>query len=907
MDDCEEIKFYSPKDVIGGQVKPPACDPVDVHVPNELREPTDNYDPSDNIVVKLDPIRLFNISKEASCNAIDEQLIGEPGKDKFVVSEAAISEDLDIFVIDDISTQVIRYIFDNKLIEVIQQQLYTRTCTAEWLVDMTGMTYDQAQRLISRAQAIQWQLDERAQQIADAGIDCYYANTPQAAMCDQEHGYISGADYFAPEKYFTEQQIIDYFAEVDEYGKRKRPYSDLQGGIMYYYVPFGVFKSKLSQEDADNMALQAAIAAIVCLFVNDPIIVDCTDEDRPDRPRSGGKDKVPTPTQTQWDQWVKDHNAYSYNLVKPVGTVQIPEGTVVSYSSIEDANERAKQLGWSRLVCYYINDRQEAACDDEEARGDGIIPGPDNPRIDADIRRHVKGQHVVVPEGYIQSDISIKDANDQAVLLTQVLLECCYTNDPQEAVCPPIEVYDEGGNLITVLPAPTGSAAVPQAIDSWVVPAGTFFACQTGDKTPQEIKESLNRQAYELAQLQLVCYYCNQVVLPTCVPSWVIDVITRGVRAQARIVIPADDRHPEDVIVEVGEMYTMKQLELPLEPARIYNPFTGEKEDISKWSINATAGVPPDYICYQDYYPDPYITNVTNQTIKQTGAQCPFSNDLVIAGCRVNDPYGGVGRTPADEPYIFFSQHPREDIPGESHCISDVLSSPITDEYVEVPAGTFVFTELDVPDAPQQGDPDYDYDAVSAMVKQAANDAALTMAKAMLYCVFANPVTYVSCDTDGGYVNYLCADKWWFSQNLSYVYPGRQLMDGSPTIDAPIVIPYGMFISKESIQEVYDMAEIYANSMMFCFFGNTEQYCTCEEKGESGTQYSEGKITENVIIDQNPYKADMEAKKLACATVVCIDLEQGPEGPEGPQGPQGPTGPPGQPGSCPGECMGVYT
>lgn len=91
-----------------------------MHVPNELREPTDNYDPSDNIVVKLDPIRLFNISKEASCNAIDEQLIGEPGKDKFVVSEAAISEDLDIFVIDDISTQVIRYIFDNKLIEVIQ-------------------------------------------------------------------------------------------------------------------------------------------------------------------------------------------------------------------------------------------------------------------------------------------------------------------------------------------------------------------------------------------------------------------------------------------------------------------------------------------------------------------------------------------------------------------------------------------------------------------------------------------------------------------------------------------------------------------------------------------------------------------------------------------------------------------
>lgn len=901
MADCEDLIFYSPKDKLGGIRKETACEPVATHVPNELREPQDEY--TGQPTYELPPVRVFNIEKSARCSDIGA--IGDPGKDVYIVQDSALFKDVNIRIVDDIPSSVLDYIRTNNLISVIQDEAYSRNLQPEWLVKMTGMKYEQAQRLVYVIQSEQNQLDVRAQAIADTGIECYYVNNQQAMLCDMEYGSRSARDLFGDD--FTEQQIIDYFNELDDKGKRIRPYSDLHGGVMYHLIPPGIIKSGISEAEADRLALQAANAALVCLFVNPLVTVDCRDHERPDKPAYGGNDPVPTPTEQEWQLWVTEHHAEGYNLRRPVGTVVIPEGTIVSYQSQDDAEQRARQLGWSRLVCYYINDRQEASCEDEQSRAYGIVPGPDSPPQDADIAGNKKGQRVVVPEGYIQSEISIQQANEKAIAITQVLLECCLTNDEYKAECDPIIVRDEHGQLRTIYPA-DGDYMPEQAVTSYVVPAGTFFQCQQAGQSVEDIKEHLNQQAKQLAELQLVCYYCNEIVLPTCVPDWVVQAVTTGVvvEAEGGIVIPAHDEQPQRIIPK-GSVYT---LELPLEPSDIYNPYTGGKEDISQWSINATAGVPKNSICYKDYYPAQYVVEEVNEPVRQEGAECPFSNDLVIAGCLVSDPYQG-GATPSGEPYIFYSQHTFDE---EYGCISDVYSNPKTGSYIEVPAGTFVFTELDVPDAPRKGDPDYDYDKVSAMVKKAANAAALNMAKAMLYCVYANPVTYVSCDAvPEGWENELCGDMWWFSQELAQQYPGRTLFDGSPTMDNPIVIPYGMFQSRSSIQDVYNRMQVYTQSMVFCLYGNRPASCDCEEKGQEGTQYGGGEIPADVIIDQNPAMADLQAKRMACASVVCLELTVGPigpvgpMGPAGPQGPAGPAGPPGQPGSCPGECMGVYT
>lgn len=903
MADCEDLVFYSPKDNIGGLRKETACTPSDVHIPNELREPQDEYTGTGQYAYDLPPVRVFNIEKSASCAEIGA--IGDPGKSEYVVQDSELYKDVNIRIVDDIPSTVLDYIRANNLIQSIQDAAYARDLQPEWLVRMTGMRYEQAQRLVYVISQEQLRLDTRAQAIADAGIECYYVNNQQAMLCDMESGSISARDLFGDD--FTEQQIIDYFNERDTQGKKIRPYSDLRGGVMYYIIPTGVIKSSISTAEADRIALQTATTALVCLFVNPLVQVDCTDIDRPDKPVHGGDDPVPTPTEQEWETWVQEHHAQDYNLRRPIGTVVVPEGTIVSYQSQADAEQRARQLGWSGLVCYYINDRQEAECDDEASRSYGVVPGPDTPPADADIVNSKKGQRVVVPEGYIQSEISIQEANDKAIAITQVLLECCVTNDEIKAECPPLVVRDERGQVRTIQPA-EGDYVPEQAVTSYVVPAGTFFQCQQTGQSIQDIKEQLNQKARQLAELQLVCYYCNEIVLPTCVPEWVVQAVTSGVivEADGGIVIPAHGAQPQQIIPK-GSIY---KLELPLEPADIYNPYTGDKEDISQWSINATAGVPKNSICYKDYYPAQYVVEEVNEPVRQEGAECPFSNDLIIAGCLVVDPYSG-GVTPSGEPYIFYSQHTFDE---EYGCISDVYSNPKTGSYIEIPAGTFIFTELDVPDAPRQGDADYDYDKVSAMIKQAANTAALNMAKAMLYCVYANPVTYISCDASPDqWENELCGDTWWFSQELDQQYPGRQLFDGSPTIDNPIVIPYGMFQSRQSIEDVYNRTSVYAQSMVFCLYGNRPATCDCEEKGEEGTQYGGGEVPADVIIDQNPEVADLQAKRMACASVVCLELQVGPigpvgpMGPAGPQGPQGPAGPPGQPGSCPGACMGVYT
>lgn len=162
--------------------------------------------------------------------------------------------------------------------------------------------------------------------------------------------------------------------------------------------------------------------------------------------------------------------------------------------------------------------------------------------------------------------------------------------------------------------------------------------------------------ARALGESHLICYYCNDIVLPTCVPEWVIQAVVDGIILEVEVPDPNDTEAPH---LMPGDVY---RLQLPIEPSRLYNPFSGEKEDLSKWSLNATAGVPSNLLCYRDYYPTNLIIEEVNEPVKPEVALCPFANDLVIAGCRLDDPYGqveppypGTGVLESGDPYIFYS------------------------------------------------------------------------------------------------------------------------------------------------------------------------------------------------------------------------------------------------------------
>lgn len=896
-DDCENAIFYSPSDSFGGIVKVPPCGDVPKKVPDELREPVD--DGTAGPVAPLGPLVLFNREARADC---PDYTHGAPAS--AVVPQDSLSMALALTVVTDIPQGVLDYIRDNNHLETIQGHAYARdrwfdtdpetgryAGTPE-LSLLTGMSHANAEALLRAIVAGQASLDSKADAAAAALIYCYYENTGQAAICLDTSAEEEGIE--------PTQEAVEAFLE--ERGLR---YTSLMGGVPYAIVPAGMFKSERSQEDADSKALEAARAMLVCMFANDPQTVACTDRERPGAypwPPGFTPEPVPTPTEAEWNDWLRREGAEGLGLQRPVGGTVVPAGMFSSTISQEDADWQARQAGYATLVCYYVSDRQELACNSPDARGRDTIGGQP---VDAVLPRD-KGQRVIVPAGYFTSEISREDATSRAVDLAQSLLECCFTNDRIVVKCPPVEVKTSSGETKYVDPL-TDPLVIPDIVPEVVVEPGTFFSCDD-TLTEEEAKKLCNDRARTLAESQLVCYYCNGIVMPTCVPAWVEQAVLGD------IVIAEDlprDVPPEQVTLHAGTVY---RLQLPVDQHRfvhpetgevldhIINPFTGLPEDYSAWSVNATSGVPENLICYRDIAPAEALAQDVVEPVFRGSGECPYANDLVVAACKMSPPAADM----FNEPFIFYSQWDPDD---DGSCISDTLSSPVPGEYVTIPAGTFVMTALDVPGTKLKGEEGYDPDSNAALVKQAANEAALNLAKTMLYCVFANPDTNVVCEGEMP-ENGLCDPAWIF--RFGYATP---LFEGSNTVTNPLVIPYGMFTSKVSMQDVFDRTLEFGQAMVMCWYGNDPQDCDCDELRKTGTEYNKGHVDANVLIGPDKAELNRKAKSMACAMVVCIDLPAipgpqgppGPPGPAGPQGPQGPQGPPGQPGPCTDTCHGVYT
>lgn len=242
-------------------------------------------------------------------------------------------------------------------------------------------------------------------------------------------------------------------------------------------VDAGTVSSTISQLDADAQALLQAQSALNCLWANTEQTANCVDD-------LGFSEAVPN-----------DVNLTGEATRLRVGSVVIPAATVFSDVGQEDANNQAKALAVGQLACFYLNAALVVTCPaDAENVAASISPEPSG--IDASSGG--AGNPVTVPAGYLESEVSTADANDQAAALGLSLLNCFWLNDEQPAVCEP------QGPDGAYLPSPVSPT-----------PRVTVAA---GEVVSFTSKADANAQALLQAQLQLDCRYCSLVVPPRCIP-----------------------------------------------------------------------------------------------------------------------------------------------------------------------------------------------------------------------------------------------------------------------------------------------------------------------------------------------------------------------------------------------------
>lgn len=901
MSDCDDIKFYSPKDTYGGEVPQERCYSVEQKVPQELREPTD--------VVELklsyipDPILIGNDHIEVYCP--EGTLQGE--QKGVIINKNKFTEEFLLQSVYSIPQEVIVYITKNKLEPSIQDYLNNTGFLDEdnlnenlikQFTNLTKIPREIVLQIITQVNIIKQKLNKAAELESQVELDCYYVNDYIEAVCPGEI-----VQDLSPER------LEEVLEELKEYA--------VQGNaVNRVNIASGTFKSYLSKDDANNLAKQAALIQLLCFFDNDPVHVTCLDQDRPGRPDewkdipTDQLEEVKTYTDKDWYQWLLSTNNQFNSVDRPIGEADVQRGVFTSTESKAAANQMALEYAYTLLNCIYLNDYQEVSCEDERARFLNVSPRT-NPPFKAEVPS--TGQIVYALAGYQTSTINTQQANEIVIETIQSLLECCFVNAPISEVCEEYIEVDSTGN-------PTGKRIKASYIEDpsqsiqVYIPEGMFTSCESqeeADNLAREYADSLLEQ----------CYYCNETVLPACVPPWVITAVQTGVYVQQEFT--------DDAGVTYGpgsDQNNLYILPLPLDYKNIFNPFTGQREDVSKWSVDATTGYPAHSMCVRRQEVmilDDLVVSVT-PTIDTEREACHYENDPVVAGCRVRDPYLYLGDSYT---HIFISKFPpyEEDDPStHPWCITDHLSNPQTDGYIEIPAGTFRASEYDLPRTERTrldengaeerylypilpGEKDYQYGANIDLVKAYVNQQAIDMAESMLECVFSNPLTIATCTAREE--DELCGDLWRFNDPTFKVIGGRKLHESSHTEDNPIIIPEDTFTSYTSKQEVLEQTKAFAQSMLLCQYGNLKQKCDCDDLGRPYTTNSIITIPENTFFGSNPEELDQQAKELACSLVVCIKVKNGARGPQGPQGPPGAAGAPGKdgtPGGCAGTCHGIY-
>ena len=634
------------------------------------------------------------------------------------------------------------------------------------------------QLLLSQAQAVQARVYELAiisweatRGLALSLLDCFWYNEEQSATC------VGNA--------------IESFE-----------------GVTYApsaTIAAATFKSSVSLEEANSIALAAATSNLSCAWLNVEQVAICSEQDG----LSGEQVSDYETDQAEFPAVEVFFEGETAEITRAL-SVTAAEGTILSTSSQRDANLRALIIAQLGLNCFFT-ETAEAHCVAEETVASE----------QSDVFTLTKGKNVVVPRGLLTSTQSKAEALDLATSLAESLLLCFWLNREVRYACDdkdsdptqPLQVAKHRTSGLTPYPGPEErsnkdgveiyATSLEHTIKMLASPLrSTSYAVtvEAGAFQSELSQIEADELAAVFALTQLACSYCNPRINPVCVPTDIDGYLPSPFPAES-------------------DPTTM---ELPLDVTLID----------STWSIDATAGV-PGIVYVEGAAPgDPWIPNSgffdeTEESPVKTllcsidpfesvavadiggmvpiirlspasrNDNCQYSNDVFHAACREEDlaPVGGLSATnliPTTAGYNeYFSYN----------------SFP-TGSYITIPAGSF-----------------------TAASKVTANALAAVAAEAMLECFFESPELVVYC---GATTDVVLPPVEAF-HGLELVEIGSGVLHGDPVhVDSigseanGVGVAYGLGFSRDSPMTALLQALSIGMGQLDCFWKNEEQTAECD-------------------------------------------------------------------------------
>lgn len=422
----------------------PKCDPVVEPIPEEFFRPLEGPPaPAPNLVIPA-ALPIGNDQQTLTCADIAEA--GPEGESVTIPAQTFIEQFFFASIVE-LSPAQLNYIAS--LSQEVLLTLVPKAVDADSIALILKLNDTQATAVRNAFDETIDVVNAQAITSATAALVCVWWNTEQTATC-AEDALIEG-----PEGLET---------------------AVLNPSV----VTAGVFSSTLSQDDADQQALNQAQAELRCLWGNDEVLLACDS--------LGFAEPVPN-----------DAEEVFPGLGLRVGAVIIAPNTLFSPDSKLDANNLALSTAQQQLNCFYINTAILRTCEelgkygvDDLGQGNAVTG--------------VKGSSVLVPAGLVISTISSAVANADALTLAESLLICQWSNDAMSAVCPDVVIYADTPEEQTIYPSQTLSPTYSSEIA-----AGTY--------TSEISKEDANTTAALLLTAQLQCIYCNNKIAPLCIPS----------------------------------------------------------------------------------------------------------------------------------------------------------------------------------------------------------------------------------------------------------------------------------------------------------------------------------------------------------------------------------------------------
>ncbi len=411
------------------------------------------------------------------------------------------------------------------------------SANVEAMAELFSISQEKATLIADEVSAIQQRLLEQAQVAALAGLDCSWGNDERRGECPPD----------AIEN--SENPIV---------------------------IPPDFFFSRISKEEANEQAVAAAAALLRCYYTHPLVEVVCSDFDLALEDLDPGNTSQPFGASPR----VNPERIF-------VNYVRVEIGEFVSEVSVQDAIDQATAYALTQLDCFYIqpNDAIAACCDppipDDPGSFSGSGSGSDfgstsgsaagssqaqqgstdgsgstsrecepgalvNGPIEYD--GNTRGNPIYLYAGYTVSDLSFEDAQEQAQLLAESMVDCLYPNDPKVQCCAgdnSVCISIPAGYILSEVSVDEANAAAEELVNAMLVcefwndeltvscaggpvmpgmqqsvtiPANTFSSSSS--------KEDAEDKALLMAMDMLTCLYCNDELIRTECPALTIPPCT---------------------------------------------------------------------------------------------------------------------------------------------------------------------------------------------------------------------------------------------------------------------------------------------------------------------------------------------------------------------------------------------